>query len=130
MPRVFTRIDTATFGFVCLADYQLAHQTKLLLASGDWEERAVEDPSLQTWLLTLLTGAAAVCLHRLVEHMVLQMLESAPREHTKARALPKKCCRAAAFPDRNPRARSAQPKTFGYGSTLARRLHSSDRSNG
>jgi hypothetical protein len=64
------------------------------------------------------------------EQMVLQMSESAPREHTKARALPKKCCPAAVFPDRNPRVRSAQPKTFGYGSTLARRLHSSDRSNG
>ena len=24
MPRVFTRIDTATFGSVCLADYRLA----------------------------------------------------------------------------------------------------------
>ena len=108
----------------------MTHQTKLLLASGDSEERAVEYPSLQTWLLTLLTGAAAVCLHRLVEHMVLQMLESAPREHTKARALPKKCFPAAAFPDQIPGVRSARPKTFGYGSTLARRLHSSDRSNG
>jgi hypothetical protein len=24
MPRVFTRIDTTTFGFVCLPDYRLA----------------------------------------------------------------------------------------------------------
>src|SRR5205823_3771505 len=37
---------------------------------------------------------------RLVRHMVLQMSESAPREHTRARALPKKCCPAAAFSDR------------------------------
>jgi len=63
-------------------------------------------------------------------HRVLQRSESALRKHTKARARPRKCCPAAAFPDRTPAVRSAQPKTFGCDLTLAGGIHSSDKSTG